>query len=213
MRRGYAHAVAGEADLEAQIRAITAFGCDELLVERETCPQARARLDEYLYNLPPGSELVAVRLEVFARSTGKLVTILADLIDRGVSVTVLEPSRLHLTPDGAWAELLERLALHEEVRMHQRYRGGGSAPNVRRRRLDPRRTALAVERFQAGDSIAAIARALEVEPRIVSHALSGVRKRGQSPVGGVMRTRRTSLSEQPGFEITRPGRPPQEPWE
>lgn len=207
MRRGYTHQVIDEADLEDQVAALSACGCDELLIERERGEPARIRLDEYLYNLAAGDELVVPRLDILGRSTGKLVVILEALLARQVSVTVLEPTRLTLSaalaPSGR--ELLELLARHEETRMDQRYRSGSVAPNVRRRRLDSDQAAEALRRFRAGESIAGIARALGVEPRIVNHALGGLRKRGESRTpDGEIRVRPTSLGDPRPFEVTRP---------
>jgi DNA invertase Pin-like site-specific DNA recombinase len=206
MRRGYAHKLTDEADLDAQVAALSAWGCDELLVERELGEPARMRLDEYLYNLASGDELAVVRLDMFGRSTGKLVVILEAMMARGVSVTVLEPNPLTLaanrSPPGR--DLIGILARHEETRMDQRYRNGATPPNVRRRRLDSDQTAEALRRFKAGESIAAIGRALSVEPRIVNQALGGLRKRGESLTpDGRLRVRPTSLGGERPFEITR----------
>jgi len=206
MRRGYARRLGEEDGLEAQVVALTAFGCEELLVEQETGEQARMRVDEYLYNLRAGEELVVERLEALGRTTGKLVVILEDLLKRGVAVTALEPARLTLSPDGdrGGRALLDILARHEEARMDQRYgSGSGGGRNARRYKLDRDQTAEALERFNAGESLASIARALGVESRVVSAALSGLRTKGVSDGG--LRRRRTSLQPRPAFEITRLG--------
>jgi DNA invertase Pin-like site-specific DNA recombinase len=214
MRRGYAHQLTDEADLDAQVAALSAWGCDEMLVERELGEPARLRLDEYLYNLVAGDELAVVRLDIFGRSTGKLVVILEAMMARGVVVTVLEPSPLTLAADRSpsGSDLIGILARHEETRMEQRYRTGATPRNVRRRRLDSDQTAEALRRFRAGESIAAIGRALSVEPRIVNHALGGLRKRGESlTAGGGVRMRPTSLGAERPFEITRRMGEPDEP--
>jgi DNA invertase Pin-like site-specific DNA recombinase len=206
MRRGYAHEVGEEEDLDAQAAMLAAYGCDEVLVERETGEPARLRLDEYLYNLRAGDELVVVGFEAFARTTGKLVVILDGLLERGVSVTALSPSPVTLDADRRFSahELMQVLARHEAVRMHQRFHTGeGGARNARRYRLDDARTAEALGRFQAGESIASIARDFGVDRRIVNAALSGRRIRGeQIDRDGRVRVRRTLLNA-PAFDILR----------
>ena len=209
MRRGYARLVADDPDLARQVGLLQAAGCEEVLIEREGGQVARQRLDQYLYDLAPGDEIWTVSFDAFGRTTGKLVVILNELTSKRVTVGVLEPRPVTIGPDssGTDLELLALLDRHEADRMVERYRSEGGAPrNVRKRALTQAEAAEALARFHAGESLAAIARTLDVDPGAVNQALSGRRKLGETlykAPGGRPRPRRTTLSTRSGYEIAR----------
>lgn len=207
MRRGYARLVSHEDDVVEQVAGLKAEGCEEVLIEREASPSARQRLDQFLYDLSPGDELVTTSFETLGRSTGKLVVILHDLLAKKVAVRVLAPSRLILGAGEPISDfdLLAVLQRHETERMTERYRSG-AGHNVRKRALTQAEAAEALARLGDGQSIAAVARDLGVDKGAVSQALSGRRKLGESlhaAPGRAPRAWRTSLSVRPAFELSR----------
>jgi DNA-binding transcriptional ArsR family regulator len=121
MRRGYAHRLADDTDLQQQLAALEAWGCTEILVEREGGAPALQRLDAYLHGLSAGDELAAPRFDVFGRGAGRLVVVLNRLVAKGVAVPVLEPP-VTLGPSAAPSacDLLALLALHEDLRVDPR---------------------------------------------------------------------------------------------
>jgi DNA invertase Pin-like site-specific DNA recombinase len=201
MRKGYASTAAG-CDLDDQVARLKAHGCVEALVEREIGPAARQRLDQYLYDLRPGDELALVSLEVLGRSTGKLVLILHDLFAKDVGVRVLQPD---VDLKGLGDGLLAILQRHEMERSRDRYGGGDRpGPNTRKRALTAPEIAEAAARFEAGESIVAIAQSMQAHRGAVVQALNGRRRLGETfyrAAGGEPRRIRTSLSTRPPFEI------------
>ncbi len=212
MRRGYVHLFEDEHDFARQQAMLKDAGCEELLVEREVGERARLRLDEYLYNMGAGDELVVLRLDVFGRSTGKLVMIFDGLIRKGITIVGLEPRPVIIGPeksDPAKA-LLEALVEHEMSLLERRYPAGPRSSRSRARKiLLPAQVEDALRGFQAGESLASIAARLDVGREVVDRALSGRRKRGENRgPGGMIRSRRTVLTQERPFEVLRtaPGR-------
>ena len=205
MRKGYARLINIEADLDSQIASLKAEACATILAERESGPSSRQRLDQFLYDLEMGDELILPAFETLGRSTGKLVVILHDLLAKQVVVRVLAPVRVALGAGPALSDLdlLALLQRHEAERMAERYNSGRGS-NTRKRALTQAEAADALARLEAGESMTSVAKTLGVEMRAVSQAVSGRRKLGESlhsRPGRQPRTWITSLAKQPPFEL------------
>jgi DNA invertase Pin-like site-specific DNA recombinase len=129
------------AGLDAQVRDLKAFGCEELFVEQVSATAAhRRKLDEALRFVRKGDQLVVTRPCRLARSTEHLLRIINDLDRRGVGLVVLSmggqqldtrapTGRLTLTVLGAVAEFERSLLLERQregiakAKAEKKYRG------------------------------------------------------------------------------------------
>lgn len=87
--------------LEAQREALMAAGCADVACEAYTGTTTdRPAFQRLLERLEPGDTLCVTKLDRIARSTVEGCTIVRELIDRGVSVRVLNMGTLDDTPVG-----------------------------------------------------------------------------------------------------------------
>jgi DNA invertase Pin-like site-specific DNA recombinase len=88
---GYARTSTSDqtAGLDAQQRDLTAAGCERIFREQVSPVSARAKLAECLSFLRHGDVLIVTKPDRPARSTAELLSIEADLSERGVSLVVL----------------------------------------------------------------------------------------------------------------------------
>ena len=87
--------------LEAQREALLAAGCDEVVEEAFTGTRIdRPKLDSLMARLTEGDTLVVTKLDRIARTTVGGCTLVRDLIDRGVTVRVLNMGTLDASPIG-----------------------------------------------------------------------------------------------------------------
>lgn len=102
---GYARvSSAGQLDgtsLDSQYEALRAAGCDEILSEQFTGMSSdRPQFSRLLSMLQEGDTLVVTKLDRFARSSIDGITLVRDLLGRGVSVRVLNMGLIEDTPVG-----------------------------------------------------------------------------------------------------------------
>ncbi len=91
MMVGYARTSTAEqaAGLDAQVRDLTAAGCEEVYSEKASSVAQRAELTQALKFVRKGDVLMVTKPDRLARSTAELLGIEADLTKRGVGLVVL----------------------------------------------------------------------------------------------------------------------------
>ena len=115
--------------LEDQEKKLLDAGCDEVVMETYTGTKMdRPKFTKLLEELQPGDTLVVTKLDRFARTASAGVEVIKGLLERGVSVHVLNMGLVEDTPTGrlilnillAFAEferdnIVERLADGKEI--------------------------------------------------------------------------------------------------
>ena len=119
--------------LEAQRQQLAEAGCGEVVVEQFTgSTMHRPKWDRLFKRLQPGDTLVACKLDRIARTTEEGLSSVRELMERGVSVRILNMGTIDDTPMGrlvltvmlAFAEferdlIVERMAEGKRVAMQQ----------------------------------------------------------------------------------------------
>jgi DNA invertase Pin-like site-specific DNA recombinase len=101
MRYGYARVSTVGQDLQAQIDALKAEGCDVIYSEKFTGTRTdRPEFQRLLAELKAGDTLVVTKLDRFARSTLEAIQTIRNLFERGVKVHVLNIGVVENTPSG-----------------------------------------------------------------------------------------------------------------
>jgi DNA invertase Pin-like site-specific DNA recombinase len=92
MKYGYARVSSSGQDLEVQIDALTAAGCETIRKEKvsATSIQGRDELNTLLEFMRDGDELVITRIDRLARSIRDLQNIVYDLNKKGVTLSATE---------------------------------------------------------------------------------------------------------------------------
>lgn len=119
--------------LEAQRQQLSDAGCDEVVVEQFTgSTMHRPKWDRLFKRIEPGDTLVACKLDRIARTTEDGLASVRELMERGVTVRILNMGTVDDTPMGrlvltvmlAFAEferdlIVERMAEGKRVAMQQ----------------------------------------------------------------------------------------------
>lgn len=101
MRYGYARVSTVGQDLQAQINALEAEGCDVIYSEKFTGTKTdRPEFQRLLAELKTGDTLIVTKLDRFARSTLEAIQTIRDLFERGVKIHVLNIGVVENTPSG-----------------------------------------------------------------------------------------------------------------
>lgn len=101
MRYGYARVSTVGQDLQAQINALEAEGCDVIYSEKFTGTKTdRPEFQRLLAELKPGDSLIVTKLDRFARSTLEAIQTIRELFERGVKIHVLNIGVVENTPSG-----------------------------------------------------------------------------------------------------------------
>jgi len=127
MQIGYARSstIDQEAGYQAQIKTLTAAGCDKIFAEKVSSVAQRAELDAALEYAREGDALVVTKLDRLARSVAHLVAIGEKLDAKGVSLKVLEQAIDTSTPTGRLMfNMLGAIAQFERELMLERQREG-----------------------------------------------------------------------------------------
>jgi DNA invertase Pin-like site-specific DNA recombinase len=92
MKFGYAWVSTKDQNLEAQLDALTAAGCDKIITEKTSGNGSKERpeLDRLVENLREGDVLVVYKLDRLGRSTFKLLGLTEELQERGVEFVSLK---------------------------------------------------------------------------------------------------------------------------
>ncbi|MCK2056872.1 recombinase family protein [Methylobacterium sp. 37f] len=167
-----------EAGLEAQIRALTALGCERVFREQVSSVGQRAALYEALSFCRDGDTLVVTKLDRLARSVTHLGSILSELETKGIALRIENLGVDTSTPTGKlMLNVLGGVAQFEREMMLERQREGiarakaegaykGRKPTARAKAAEIK--ALAAE----GLSMASIAARLGIGKGSVHRALN-----------------------------------------
>jgi DNA invertase Pin-like site-specific DNA recombinase len=164
---GYARVSTREQDLSGQLAELRAAGCAKVFKEKASGARGdRAELRRIVDRLQPGDVLVVTRLDRLARSTRDLLNIMASATDRGAGFRSLKDSwadtttphgRLMLTVLGGLAEFERELIRARTGEGRERAKARGVRFG-RPRKLSPHQRHEAIERINAGEPVADVAR-------------------------------------------------------
>jgi DNA invertase Pin-like site-specific DNA recombinase len=101
VKYGYARVSTVAQDLEVQLQALEAEGCEEIYSEKHTGTKTdRPRFNMLLDTLKAGDTLVVTKLDRLARNTSEGIEVIKGLFDKGVRVHVLNVGLLEDTTMG-----------------------------------------------------------------------------------------------------------------
>ncbi|PLT33285.1 recombinase family protein [Bacillus sp. V5-8f] len=101
MKYGYARVSTVHQDLESQLQALTAEGCEKIYQEKVTGTRMdRLALQKLLSELKEGDTLVVTKLDRLARNTREGIDVIEGLFNMGVRVHVLNVGLLENTTLG-----------------------------------------------------------------------------------------------------------------
>ena len=155
MRIGYGRVSTTDQHPEAQHDALTAAGCDEVLIDKLSGKLAsRPELDKALLMLREGDSLVITKLDRLGRSLRNLMDIADRLQEKGVGLVVLDQGIDTSTPAGRlFFQIIGAIAEFEHSLMVERTKQGLEAARARGRtggqkpKLRPRQIKLAREMY------------------------------------------------------------------
>jgi DNA invertase Pin-like site-specific DNA recombinase len=174
---GYARVSTRDQDLAAQDAELMAAGCAKVFKEKVSGAKTdRPELAKVIRRLEPGDVLVVTRLDRLARSTRDLLNVLDEIGKRGAGFRSLKDTwadtttphgRLMLTVLGGLAEFERELirARTGEGRARAKARG---VKFGRPRKLTPHQRQEAIQRLQAGETMADVARTYAVDASTIS---------------------------------------------
>lgn len=135
MRFGYARVSTSDQELTAQLSALEAAGCDEILSEKISgTAAARPELDRLLDKLRPGDAVVVWRLDRLGRSLRHLVELVERLTSQGVELVSLNEQIDTSSANGKlMIHLFAMLAEFERNLISERTRSGLAVARARGR--------------------------------------------------------------------------------
>jgi len=136
MRIGYGRVSTRDQNPDGQLDALTAAGCDEVLIDKASGKLARRpALDQALLMAArPGDQLVITKLDRLGRSLEHLIALAKDLHARGVDLVVLDQGIDTSTALGRmFFQILGAIAEFEHALMSERTRDGLEAARARGR--------------------------------------------------------------------------------
>ncbi len=177
-RIGYARVSTRDQNLDRQIAALRAEGCDLIFREKASGKSIKGRpqLDRAIDALGTGDVLVLAEWDRATRSMTDGIAIIDRVHRRGAFIKVLDRSYLDLTQpiNRGLLAFLSALAEDERNRILARAEGGWKAAKAagkhmgRKPKLTDHQQAEARERMAKGDTCRAIARSLGVHHSTVS---------------------------------------------
>lgn len=175
---GYARVSTASQNLDRQIAALRAEGCDQIFREKASGKDTRGRpqLEKAIDALGTGDVLIVAEWDRATRSMLDGIEIIERIHARGSFVKVLDKPHLDLTtPLGrGLIALLSAMAEDERQRIVKRARDGLDAAKARGARFGrkPKLTAYqraeALKRLEAGESARAIGRSYQVHHATIS---------------------------------------------
>lgn len=181
MRIGYARVSSVDQNLELQLDALEADGCDRIFEDRLSGAVAqRPGLVEALSHLRPGDTLVVWRLDRLGRSLRHLIEVVGDLEERGIGLRSLHEAIDTTTSTGRLVfQIFGALAEFERNLIRERTQAGLQASRARGRiggrprRLDEEKLALLFKLVDGREeSIPAICRMLGISKPTLYRALA-----------------------------------------
>jgi DNA invertase Pin-like site-specific DNA recombinase len=172
MEIGYARVSTREQDVSGQVAELTAAGCAKVFKEKASGARGdRGELAKVLRRLEPGDVLVVTRLDRLARSTRDLLNVLAAVTERGAGFRSLKDTwanttsphgRLMLTVLGGLAEFERELIRARTGEGRERAKARGVRFG-RPKKLTAHQRHEAIERLNAGEAVADIARTFGID--------------------------------------------------
>jgi len=101
MKVGYARVSTQSQDLKSQIELLKESGAESIYSEKFTGTQTdRPQFNKMLEQLNTGDEIVITKLDRLARNTKEALTIIDELLERDIAITVLNIGKLENTSVG-----------------------------------------------------------------------------------------------------------------
>lgn len=180
-RIGYARVSTRDQELELQIAALRADGCDKVFEDHASGKlSSRPGLDEALAALSPGDVLTVWKLDRLGRSLRHLVETVTGLGDRGIGFRSLTESIDTTTGAGKFMfHVFAALAEFERDIIVERTRAGLAIAHANGRfggrphRLSPKQRELAVAMVRDGKTVAYVAQVLGVSRPTIYRAMEG----------------------------------------
>jgi DNA invertase Pin-like site-specific DNA recombinase len=179
-RIGYGRVSTTDQDANTQVLRLEAAGCVRTFTETiSSRVKDRPQLAACLDYLRPGDALVAVRLDRLARSTRELLELAQGLEQRGIDLVVLDQQIDTRTPAGRLLfTMLAAIGEFERDLIRERTMDGlararsEGKPGGRRASITGQRAQLVRRLAAEGQSVRAIAAAIEASPSAVHRLLS-----------------------------------------
>ena len=174
MKVGYCRVSTQEQNLDLQVRALKAAGCEVIhrdKISGTTTTKARPKLKKALRGLQKGDVLVVWKLDRLGRSLGHLIETVSDLKERGVGFASVSESIDTTTPGGKlFFHMMGALAEFERDLIVERTKAGMDAARKRGqhigrpKKLDHAQIEHARALIDQGKSRNEVARLLSVNP-------------------------------------------------
>ena len=156
---GYARVSTHDQNLDLQQDALTAAGCDKIVVDQVSgAKKQRTGLDRVLDTLREGDTLVVWRLDRLGRSLKHLIELVGELEGKGVAFRSLQESIDTTSPGGRLVfHIFGALAEFERNLIQERTQAGLAAAKARGRKggrpksLNAEKRKMAVKLFQEGN--------------------------------------------------------------
>lgn len=175
-----------EQSLDTQREQLVDVGCDADHIFTDTISGTkwnRSGLDAALDYMRPDDTLVVTRLDRLGRNLVETVITIADLGERDINVRILEPTLDTSWPaDKVTVNVMASLAEWERDLLTQRTREGVAHARAEGRVAGPKPKLTLDQKRQArtlvegGESIASVARSLDVSRQTISRGIAQVKK-------------------------------------
>lgn len=182
MKIGYARVSTINQNLDRQISALRAEGCDYIYREKASGKAMRGRpqLEKAIDHLGTDDVLIVAEWDRATRSMQDGLAIMQRVADRNAMIKVLDKPHLDLTtPIGrGLLAMLSAIAEDERIRTRKRADDGLRIAREkgvklgRRSKLSEHQQQVAIERVRAGESFSAIARDMGVAHTTISRLFS-----------------------------------------
>jgi DNA invertase Pin-like site-specific DNA recombinase len=179
-RIGYARVSTTDQNLDAQLDALKAAGCEKVFTDKVSGKLAkRPGMNKALEYLRPGDALVITKLDRLGRSLKHLLEISAMLRERGIDLVVTSQGIDTSTPAGRmYFSVLGAIAEFEREMISERTKEGLDAARARGRKggrkpvMSPEKTAVARQMYDSKQhTMDAIAKVLGVSRASIYRAL------------------------------------------
>jgi len=171
---GYARVSTNKQDTDAQRRALTDAGCNEIIEEQASGRRARPALSQLLRRLQPGDVVTVWKINRIGRSVSDFYQITEQITAAGAELRSLSETFDTSTPIGrAMLGMLAVFAQFEVEQTSENIRGGLKAARARGKRLG-RPPAVSAEledeirsKLAEGESASELARIYSIDERTV----------------------------------------------
>ena len=184
MLLGYARVSTDGQELQAQLEALAAAGCEKTYREKASgADSERKELAKLLRETNPGDTIVVTRLDRLARSTRDLLNLLDRLGKDGIGFKSLREAAVDTTtPSGKLViSIMAAIAEFERELITSRMQEGRKRAVAKGVKLGPKfrlnsyQRTEALKRLASGDTEAAVARSYGVDPSTINR----LRKRAE----------------------------------